>query len=227
MDYFYQTRTEEKRTPSSPVVFPQLLHTSARVVSVVFHPLFIPLYIIYFLIYKSPVFPGFSDSDKGLLLLRFFVMYTMFPLVTILLVKGLGFISSVYLKTQKDRIIPYIACGMYYFWMWYVLRNQEEFPRALVMFSLAVFIASSAGLLVNSYLKISMHALSVGVASAFMYLLSFLFEMNMGVYISFTIFISGLVCTARLINGDHYPVEVYSGLFIGVLSQLIAYWIMF
>ncbi len=227
MDYFYQTRTEGKRTPSSPVIFPPFLHTTARVISVVFHPLFIPLYIIFFLIYNTPVFPGFSDSDKGLLLIRFFVMYTLFPLVTILLAKGLGFIPSVYLKTQKDRIIPYIACGMYYFWMWYVLRNQEEFPRALVLFSLAVFIASSAGLLLNSYFKISMHGLSVGVASAFMYLLSFLFEMNIGVYISITIFISGLVCTARLINGDHYPVEVYSGLFIGVLSQLIAYWIMF
>ncbi len=225
MDQFYQPIAEEKKALPPAISFHPFLRTSARVISVAFHPLFIPVYVSAFLLYKTSVFPGFSPSGKFVLLLRFIVMYTVFPLVTILLAKGLGFISSIYLKTQKDRIIPYIACGMYYFWMWYVLRNQDEFPRALVMFSLAVFIASSAGLLLNSYLKISMHALSVGVASTFIYLLGFLFELNIGIFISLAIFITGLVCTARLMNRDHYPSEIYTGLFVGILSQIIAYWI--
>ena len=57
----------------------------------------------------------------------FFVIYSLFPLVTVLLAKGLGFIDSVYLKTQRDRIIPYIACEIYYFWIAYVLRHQAEY----------------------------------------------------------------------------------------------------
>ncbi len=152
-------------------------------------------------------------------------MYTMFPMVTVLLAKGLGFIESVYLKTQKDRIIPYVACGLYYFWMWYVLRNQPEIPKQFLILSLAIFIASSVGLMLNSYLKISMHAIAAGVMVTFIMLLSFVISGNFGVYISIAVFITGLVCTSRLINSDHHPVEVYLGLFVGVIAQVLSYWI--
>ena len=80
--------------------------------------------------YSSPIsFCQFHTNGKTDPILRFFIMYSFFPLVTVLLAKGLGFLDSIYLKTQKDRIIPYIACGIYYFWMCYVLRNQPNFPK--------------------------------------------------------------------------------------------------
>jgi hypothetical protein len=36
--------------------------------------------------------------------------------------------------------------------------------------------------------------------------------------------ITGLVCSSRLIVSDHTAREVYTGLFIGVASQLVAHW---
>ncbi len=221
MDYISNV-TEE--VPEQQVTFHPAVRIVAKVVSFVFHPLFIPVYISWFLIYISPIFPAYNPHQKLLLLTRFFVMYTMFPLVTVLLAKGLGFLQSIYLKTQRDRIIPYVACGMYYFWMWYVLRNQAEtVPAALVMLSLAIFIASSIGLIANSYLKVSMHAISVGVLITFAILLGFSIDASLGAYISIALLIAGLVCTARLITGDHYVIEVYLGLFIGIISQVVAY----
>jgi hypothetical protein len=202
-----------------------LLRMGAKVFSVIFHPLFIPVYISWFLLYYTPLFPQFTDEDKTLLLLRFLIMYSVFPLVTILLAKGLGFIQSIYLRTQKDRIIPYVACGIYYFWMWYVLKNQLEFPRQLVMLSMAIFIAASLGLIFNSYLKISMHSIAVGVMAAFIYCIALLSNANLGIYISLSFFIAGAVGTARLVNADHYPAEVYGGFFIGAVSLLLAFWI--
>jgi hypothetical protein len=156
-------------------------------------------------------------------MLRFLVMYTVFPLATVLMLKALGFVSSIYLRTQKDRIIPYIASGVYYFWMWYVLRNQPEYPKQFVMLALAIFIASSIGLIFNTYLKISMHAISAGVMIAFIYLLSITAEINYGFYISISLLIAGAVCTARLVNSDHQPGEVYIGLIIGIVAQLNGY----
>jgi hypothetical protein len=207
--------------------FHPLVHAAARVISVVFHPLFIPVYISWFLLYHTSLFAGFRTSDRLLLLIRFLVMYSVFPLVTILLAKGLGFVKSIYLRDQKDRIIPYIACGLYYFWMWYVLRNQPEFPKHLVMLSLAIFLASSCGLVLNGFIKVSMHGLSVGVMIAFIYLMAFLSTDSFGIYLSVALFVTGLVCTARLINSDHHPVEVYLGLILGILSQMLAYWFTF
>jgi hypothetical protein len=204
-----------------------ILHGVARVISVVFHPLFIPVYLSAFVLYYTPIFPGFAPADKVLLLLRFLVMYTLFPLVTVLLAKGLGFVETIYLRTQKDRIIPYVACGLYYFWMWYVLRNQPEFPREMVSLALAIFLASSGGLVLNSYVKVSMHAISLGVALTFIYLLALSVDASLGFYLSLATLITGVVCTARLINSDHHPFEVYAGLFLGILGQMIAHWITF
>ncbi|HYH16858.1 MAG TPA: hypothetical protein VD794_16615 [Flavisolibacter sp.] len=209
------------------VSFHPVIRVLARVISFVFHPLFIPVYISWFLLYYTPLFPGFAQGDKTMLLVRFFVMYTVFPLATILIAKALGFVQSIYLRTQKDRIIPYVACGLYYFWMWYVLRNQPQFPRELVMLSLAIFIASSAGLIANSYLKVSMHAISVGVMIAFMFIFSFLTDAHLGVFISVALFVAGIVCTSRMINSDHNPLEVYLGLFLGIIAQVICYFIVF
>ena len=202
------------------------VRAGAKAISVIFHPLFIPVYVSWFLIYIYPIFPAFTGRDKGILLLRFLVMYTLFPLATVLLAKGLGFIQSIYLNTQKDRIIPYVACGVYYFWMWYVLRNQL-FPDELETFTLAIFLASSGGLLANSYFKVSMHAIGLGVMAAFMVVLAFLAVVPFGFYLAVAILITGVVCSARLATGDHYPLEIYVGLFIGILAQLISYWVVF
>jgi hypothetical protein len=204
--------------------FHPVIQAAAKVISFIFHPLFIPVYISWFLMYNTPLFTGLDARDKGMLLVRFFIMYTVFPLFTILVAKGLGFIDSIYLRTQKDRIIPYIACGLYYFWMWYVLRNQPQFPQELVLLSLAIFIASSLGLLMNTYIKVSMHGISLGVLITFVCIVGLTSEINFGPYISLAFLITGIVCTARLVNADHYPLEVYFGLFLGILGQLIAYW---
>lgn len=200
------------------------LRMGAKIISVIFHPLFIPVYISWFLLYYTPLFTQFTDDNKLLLLLRFLIMYTVFPMVTILLAKGLGFVQSIYLHTQKDRIIPYVACGIYYFWMWWVLRNQPEFPRQLVMLSLSIFFAASLGLIFNSYLKISMHSIAVGVMAAFIYCIAVLSDANLGIYISLSFFIAGIIGTARLVNADHHPAEIYGGFFIGAVSLLLAYW---
>ena len=201
------------------------IRLAAKTVSYVFHPLFVPVYIVWFLITVQPyLFASFTSSEKLITILRFFIMYSFFPLVTILLAKGLGFLESIYLKTQKERVIPYIACGIYYFWMSYVLRNQSQFSKEVVQMSMAIFIASSLGLLANIYMKVSMHAISSGIMLAFMALLSFTQPDNYTFYLSIAFLIAGLVCTARLIVSDHTQAEIYAGLFLGCLSQGLAVW---
>ena len=201
------------------------IRLAARVISYIFHPLFVPVYIAWFLITVQPyLFASFTPAEKLITLLRFIIMYSFFPLVTVLLARGLGFIDSIYLKTQKERIIPYIACGIYYFWMCYVLRNQPEFSREVVQLSMAIFIASSIGLLVNIYMKVSMHSISMGILLVFISLLAFTQAGSYTVYMSVAFLLAGLVCTARFIVSDHSAREIYTGLLVGGLSQLIAIW---
>src|SRR5438309_557673 len=133
---------------------PPAVRIGARIISYLFHPLFLPLYLAWFMIYEARLFPERTSWEKTIVLIQFFVYYTFLPLITTLLSKGLGFIQSIHLRTQKDRIIPYVVCEIFYFWAWYVFRNLH-FPKPIVLFGLAVFLGCSLGLLINAYIKVS------------------------------------------------------------------------
>jgi hypothetical protein len=202
--------------------FHPAIRTAAKVISYLFHPLFVPVYVGWFFIRETRVFSGLDEWRQTLLLIQFFVNYTLLPLVTVLIAKGVGFIDSIYLKTQRDRIIPYIAVMVFYFWIWYVFKNQGA-PREVVMFSLAAFLSICFGVFVNTFFKVSMHALSMGVVITLLIILSLTSSVNYGPYVSVGLLIAGLVCTARLVMNDHKPFDIYAGLLLGALSQVVAW----
>ena len=203
---------------------PLPIQLSAKFISYVFHPLFIPLYITYFIIQiRSYQLAGINDWINLRILLQVFVNCTFLPLASILLLRALNFIDSVFLRTQRDRIIPYIICMIFYFWNWYVFKNNHEI-KDLVSVSMAIFNASVLGFLVNISMKVSMHAISVGVMTTFVALLAFSDSSSFSFYLSIAVLIAGIVCTSRLIVSDHSQKEIYYGLLIGILSQLAAHY---
>lgn len=219
-----QSQLTEMREPAPAQ--PAIVKVFAKLISYIFHPLFVPVYIVGFLVYIQPyLYSGFSAWDKKVVIIQAFVMYTFFPLITVLLLKGLKFIDSIFLHTQRDRIIPFMASMIWYFWAWYVRHNLSGTPHVLVYFSLAIFIVSILGMLANIYMKVSMHAMAMGVATTFLMLMSFSQDISFTVYVSLALIITGIVCTARLIVSDHTSKEIYVGLFIGAISQIAAYYI--
>lgn len=196
----------------------------AKIISYIFHPVFVPVYMILFMLYIHPyLFAGTSDMNKGLTVVRAFLMYTFFPVIGTLLLKALDFIPSIHLKTQKDRIIPLVMCGIWYFWVYYIWRNLPEYPPQVVKFNLAIWISVSLALMANIIMKISLHTISMGVMLAFIFLLAFSEPLNYGLYIAIALLITGVVCTARFIDSDHSPKEIYAGLALGIGSMLIGW----
>jgi hypothetical protein len=207
---------------SNDFTFSPPVRIAAKIISYLFHPLFVPLYVGLFFVYELRLFNDRTDWQNKIILIQFFVYYTFFPLMTTVLSKALGFIQSVYLKTQKDRILPYIVCEIFYFWAWYVFRNIH-FPKEVVMFALGVFLGCSLGLILNSYMKISMHTIALGVVCAFFLLAGMFSTASYGFYIAMAFLIAGVTATSRLIDSNHTQKEIYFGFFAGTLAEVIAY----
>lgn len=194
----------------------------AHLFSYIFHPLFIPFYVCWFLEFIHPsYFSGFSEAGKKRVSLMVSLNAIAFPAITVLLLKGLGFIDSFFLRTQRDRIIPYIASMTFFFWAQYALREQPEIPRILVAFMFGVFISSAAALMANIYFKISMHAMGMGGLVGICFVIMQQNTMLMTWPLSAALLIAGLVCTSRFIVSDHTPKDIYSGFLIGFICQLI------
>ena len=209
-----------------PLPQPRPLKFAAKVISYIFHPLFIPVYISAYLIYLHPYsFAALQPGQKMLRFISLFIITCFFPAVTVFLLWRLKFAESIFLRTQKERIIPYVASIIYYWWAFYVSRTLPGSPQVLTFFLLGLFLAVSAALMANNYFKISMHGLGVGGAVAYFILLGFVTPEPMGAIIAIVTIITGLVCTARFIISDHHPMEIYSGLILGALCQVVGWWV--
>ena len=89
------------------VVQSPLTRFFAHVLSYLFHPLFIPVYVTYFIAFIHPdYFSGFSLQQKIWLLIRVSYSMVFFPAITVLLLNATGYIGydPVFLCFKKNRI---------------------------------------------------------------------------------------------------------------------------
>jgi hypothetical protein len=223
---------------------PTTFRIFAHIVSVIFHPLAIIPYVFGFLVYSNPTLFGFtSERMEGVVVISVISTAAMFPILAISLMKALGLVQSFQLHSSKERIGPLISTGLFFLWLYVNVRSNDSIPPAFSFFVLGSTIAVFLALVVNSFTKISLHAIGAGgmlTGMAFI-LLSFSYGYTY-VFIPFTaiafhvsdrallgilFILAGAIGTARLMLHAHRPDEVYGGYLVGILSQLVAIRIFF
>ncbi len=203
---------------------PKIVKYMAHLLSYVFHPLFIPTYFFLYLMQVLPFeFVGITDWQLKMRLFSVAWLTAFFPAFAVFLLWRLKLSDSIFLRTQKERIIPYVVTMFFYWWMYYLSRNFTDQPVALKFFYLGIFVASAIGLTVNNFMKVSLHAMGIAGITTAILLVSVFYPVNSSIWVLFSILLTALVISARLIVSDHSKKELIVGLFIGVFTQLAAY----
>ncbi len=206
---------------------PRAIRVLAKIVSYIFHPLFIPTYIFLWMYLRFPYeFIGLLGHDLNLRIIGLFMTTAFFPAFTVFLLRKLDFIKSIHLRYQKERIVPYIATMIYYWWMWYLSRTFTDQASALKFFYFGIFIATVPALIWNNFVKISMHAMGAAGAVTAIILTCILYHTSYGLDIAIVTILAGIICSARMSLSEHSLFEINSGIIVGIASQLAAYWIM-
>src|ERR1700712_793549 len=111
--------------PSLRNVQPALIRLAAQFVSWVFHPLMITAYVMFFLIFLHPyVFAGMEHKFRVFRIIHIVLLTVFFPVFSVFIMLKLRlFTNSMYLRTAKERIIPYIITMIFYWWSWNVFKN--------------------------------------------------------------------------------------------------------
>lgn len=198
----------------------------ANFFSYLFHPLFVSSYVMFFLIFMDPT--AFSADEHRARVLRFITILTcnvIFPVFSVFIMWRLDlFVKSMLLRTEKERIVPYLIAMIFYFWTWYTFKHFEDVPPMANHFLAGSFLALVGAFLCNIYFKISIHTVALGSAMMFFFLFSFRSEFASGLILSIALLITGIVATSRLLVGAHTNFDVWSGLFIGILAQLAGWY---
>jgi len=197
-----------------------------QIVSYLFHPLFIPTYVAAFLLFVHPLaFAGFSDQMKFFRFASVIVSTALLPAFAVFLMWRLQLvITSLQMKTQKERVIPYAIAMIFYFWVWYVFKSLSDSPVEIRQFLLGAFLSVCAAWFLNIFMRVSMHTTAMGGVLIFFLLLAFRDPVFNGPYLSIAILVTGLVTTSRMIVSHHTSKEIYAGLLAGALAQIIATW---
>lgn len=195
----------------------------ANIISVLLHPVFMPFISCVFLYYYMPEsFEGIKPKVLTGWLGMVIINTIMFPVILMLLLKGLGFIKSIYLRDVKERVIPLIGTMVFYFWPYLVAKNVGA-PEAAKILMLGNFWGIVLVFVITIFFKISMHSSGVGSLIGFVVVMSLLSQKMMLLPLSIALIICLLIIWARYFGKAHSAKELALGIVVGILAQIAAF----
>jgi hypothetical protein len=199
------------------------LQSIANLLSYVLHPVFMPL-LITFVMYKlAPAsFAGYTQKQIGLWFASIGFTMVFFPLFTMLLLKGLGFLKSFKMESTKDRIVPLMATMIFYFWASHVFNNIPS-PNLIKILLMGCFWGTIVLFMLNIFVKVSLHTSAAGGAVAMLLIMMPGNFTNMLLPLGMALVVSALIGKVRLLCKAHTPAEVWLGFITGIIVQLAAY----
>lgn len=215
-----------------------MMQAVAKFISYLFHPIFVILYMLIILWMINPfVFGLGTQNGIELLLISVFFLTVFFPIFSTFLMKFLDLISSVHMEERKDRIIPLVATSIFYLWLFMNIRQNPGIPESFNFFVLGATISLFLALMINGFIKISLHTIGMGGMVMALILIKYHFSystftvdtfqanyiVNTNLVLYAFIIMAGAVGTSRLILKSHDTQDIYLGYTIGAFSQLVAF----
>lgn len=205
----------------------------AHIISVLFHPLFIPTVGVYLLFstptesisfIKTDSFYFFEDDFKIRMYSLMAVLTIAAPFLSMVVLKTGRVISSYKLENAEERTIPLIMMIIYLGIVtiqMYLMDPGNIIPWLVKTYVISIAFATFIILILNRYTKVSWHTAGIASLIALMYVYLKL-QMNYNVWIVPALcIILGIVATSRLILEQHKESELYLGAIIGFGSTFL------
>jgi membrane-associated phospholipid phosphatase len=186
----------------------------AKILSLIFHPLWMPL-IIYILVrWLDPYYIAPTQADNFVLLLL--VVNIIAPAVSILIMIKYGLLSDIELRNRKERFGPYLLVIFYYILSYTMLKWKGPIlPPEVFSFFVSVILSLVVSLTINMFWKISVHLLAQGGVFGTLLALNSLHKSDITVFLMLSAIGAGLTAYSRLKLDAHTHGQVYAGFCLG------------
>lgn len=201
------------------------MRVALKLISYLLHPLLTPIAgtLAYFLI--TPKYSPLEVQSGNIL--PIFILTVIIPIIVYFILRNLGLVQSISLKTAAERTYPLIV-HLALLMMIAIKVIPNNYIVEVYFYFVGLIAANCAALvlLVFQY-KTSLHMMGAGSLLMFLVALSIHFEINIVLAISLFTFACGLLATSRLYLKAHSRSEVVVGFMLGFLCQLLTlkYWL--
>lgn len=191
-----------------------MLNRFALGLSIIFHPILATTYI-FIVIFSSDSFVAFLPLRYKITLTTFVALNTIFlPLLLLVITRRLGVIKDYLFANHRERVFPLIISTLpFLFTIFLFTRLQVPFILIKILQAGIYALLSSAA--ISFFWKISLHLTGMGGVAGFLFSSALQGNQPALYLFAVSILLSGMLASARLIKGDHNPLQVYSGFLTG------------
>jgi hypothetical protein len=186
----------------------------AKIISVIFHPLLMPLYGLLIIFTAPTLFWYIPFKVKKIL---FFVVATnniLIPISLIPFFRYRNIISSWVIETRKERIVPLLSVSLFYS-ITSVILLRLQIPVFLKAYIFSTSFIAITVTIINFWWKISLHSVGAGALTGIVIILSVKMMVPLTWFLIPVIILAGLVLSSRLKLNSHNSSEVYIGFLTG------------
>lgn len=192
------------------------MYRFAQILSIVFHPLWMPLIIYLSVRTIDPYYIAPTQADYFVFLLLGINIVA--PALSMLIMIKYGILSSIDLRDRKERFGPYLLVIFYYVLSYTMLRWKGPYlPPNVFSFFLSVIISLCCSLVINMYWKISVHMLAQGGVFGTLLALNVIHPSLDFVYPVLSLIMAAITAYSRLYLHAHTPGQVYAGFCVGAV----------
>ena len=193
---------------------------TARVMSIVFTPFYLPLVGLIALFTFSYV-AMMPWRYKLLVLALVYVFTILLPTVLIHVYRRYQGWTLIELGAKERRMVPYILSILCYFSCYYLM-NVLHFPYFMSRILMAALLIQVICALINVWWKISTHTAAIGGVAGALMAFAIIFDFNPVWWLCVVFLIAGLLGTSRIILRQHSLLQVCAGFVVGAVS---GFWI--
>jgi len=193
----------------------------ARIISIIFHPILIPTYLIAVFIHLDAFFAlMIPDEAKWKIIVLVMITSAIFPVTVIYGMFRFRIISSLHMETREERLYPYLVTAIFMSLSTYMIWQINISPVYYYILLGASLLAITT-LLINLYWKISAHTVAMGGVLGILIALQAVLMIDLLWLIAISLLIGGLVGFSRLSLGSHKQSQVYVGYLLGFLLTFL------
>jgi hypothetical protein len=186
----------------------------ARIISVLFHPLIMPLAGVFILLTYGGWLNMIPAEGKRYIYLVVTFTTLILPLVMMPVLLKFKIISDIMLSDIAERRIPLLIMALLYLAGAYILQKADA-PVILSLFLNGSSMVVLTVAIFNWKWKISTHMAGIGAVTGMVLAISLRWMLNQQLVLAVLFLIGGLIGYARLRYDDHTPAQVYTGYLAG------------
>lgn len=188
----------------------------AQVVSTIFSPFYLSV-LAFAILFMFSYLNMLPTNTKLFLMLVVYFFTVLLPHLNIFIYRKLKGWTRHQLSRRERRYVPYILSILSYATLLYLLYlfHMPRFTLGVIAGALVIQVVCT---IVNSSFKVSTHAAASGGVIGAILAFSLIFGFDPTPWLCIAVFVSGLVCTSRLILRQHTLQDLGWGVAIGLVS---------